>query len=123
MKIARQLVGYFLTGGTAAIVDVTAFILLVDLSLHIIPAAICSFAAAAVVNYLLSSRFVFKSEPSSRRFLLFLGAALIGLAVNVSITYLKVVHFDLTPVLAKCVGIGTAFLVNFTMNRIFVFKQ
>jgi putative flippase GtrA len=123
VKIATQLVGYFFTGGTAAIVDVAGFILLIDQGLSVVPAAICSFAVAAVVNYLLSSRFVFKSEASTRQFLLFAVAALVGLAVNVGVTYLKVTMFDLAPALAKVVGIGTAFLVNFTINRTLVFGK
>ena len=122
MKVAPQLGLYILTGGTAAIVDVGTFIALMHQGLPIAGAAACSFAVAAVVNYLLSSRFVFKSEASTRQFLLFAGAALVGLAVNVGVTYLKITHFDLAPALAKIVGIGTAFLVNFTINRTLVFR-
>lgn len=123
LKIATQLVGYFFTGGAAAIVDVASFIMLIHQGFPLVPAAICSFAVAAAVNYLLSSRFVFMSEASTRQFLLFAGAALVGLAVNVGITYLKVTHFDLAPAIAKIVGIGTAFFVNFTINRTLVFGK
>lgn len=119
----RQLGGYFCTAGTAALVDVAGFALLLSQGMTLVAAATCSFAIAVIVNYLLSSRFVFKSRASGSQFLLFAGAALLGLTVNVGITYLKVTHFDLAPTLAKIVGIGTAFFVNFTVNKALVFRR
>lgn len=121
-RVARQLAGYFCTAGTAALVDVAGFVLLLSQGMTVLAAATCSFAIAVIVNYLLSSRFVFKSEASGRQFLLFAAAAMLGLAVNVGITYLKITHFDLAPALAKMAGIGTAFFVNFTVNKALVFR-
>ncbi len=121
--ILAKLLGYFLTAGTAAVVDIGGFVLLTDYGLPILIAATSSFAAAAVVNYLLSSRFVFKSKASSRRFLLFLAASLVGLAVNVGITFLAATNFGMPPAVAKIAGVGVAFLVNFAVNTIIVFPS
>ena len=71
----------------------------------------------------MSSRFVFASKASGRQFLLFALAATLGLAVNVSITYLKVIHFGIAPPLAKALAIGIAFFVNFIVNRALVFRK
>lgn len=119
----RKLVGYFFTAGIAAVVDVGGFVLLSRWGVPILPAAAGSFIVAAVVNYLLSSRFVFRSEASTRRFLLFFAAALLGLAVNVSVTYLAATRLDLGPALAKLTGVSTAFLVNFAINTALVFRR
>lgn len=120
--IPLQLSRYFVTGGVAALADLGAFILLLSLDLSVVFSAICSFALAAILNYLLSSRFVFKTEVSGRQFLLFLAAAILGLGVNVGITYLKINLFDLAPSVAKLFGIGGAFLINYAMNRALVFR-
>ena len=113
---------YFLTGGVAAIVDAGGFALLHYLGVATAPAAVASFAFAAVVNFLLTARFVFGQRPTGRGFTLFLLAALIGLTVNVGVTIAVVELFGLPPIVAKIIGIGTAFSLNFLMNLRVVFR-
>ena len=119
----RKLVGYFFTAGTAAIVDVGGFVLLLQGGMHLVAAAILSFTVAAVVNYLLTSRFVFSHRLSVKGFLLFFAAALVGLLVNVSITVLVATQGDVTPWIAKLIGVGIAFLFNFLTNVAVVFRK
>lgn len=117
-----KLVPYAMTGGVAAIVDAGGFALLVNAGLGVAAAGVLSFCTAAVVNYLLTSKLVFGRERSMRGFALFLSAALIGLSVNVGLTLLGFYVFDLPPLVAKIIGIGTAFFVNFLINLRFVFR-
>lgn len=117
-KFAR----YFVTGGLAAIVDAGGFALLIWTGVPVWLAAILSFLAAAVTNYLASAAFVFHQPPSVRHFLLFLATASVGLLLNVGVT-LAALHWLACPaVLAKIIGIGSAFLVNFAMNVLLVFR-
>lgn len=116
------LLRYVMTGGTAAVVDLGGFLLLISQDIALAPAAVISFVAAAVVNYLLTSRFVFASEASMRRFALFFAVALVGLAANVGVTVLAATVLHLPPGFAKLVGIGTAFLLNFALNTGVVFR-
>lgn len=117
-KFAR----YFVTGGLAAIVDAGGFALLLWADLTIWLAATVSFLLAAVVNYLTTAAFVFRQPPTLRHFFLFLATASVGLLFNVSIT-LAAAHFLAIPaVLAKIVGIGCAFVLNFGLNVILVFR-
>lgn len=117
-KLAR----YGVTGGIAAIVDAGGFALLLTAGLAVAVAGTLSFCAAAVVNYALSSRFVFARGASARGFALFFVAALIGLSVNLGVTLLGVYAVGLPPIVAKILGIGTAFLVNFGLNLLVVFR-
>lgn len=117
-----KLFRYFLTAGTASVVDVGGFALLCLVPLPIAAAAITSFLVAAVVNYLLSSRLVFHAVSSFRGFGVFLLAALGGLLVNVSVTLIGTIYLSLVPVIAKIIGVGTAFLVNFWINLRVVFR-
>jgi len=109
------------TGGIAAAADVGGFAFLIDAKLNVLIAGIASFCAAALVNYLLTSQFVFGRTVTADGFALFLFAALIGLGVNVSITMAGVYILMLPPIAAKLVGIGIAFLINFGLNLLFVF--
>lgn len=104
-------------------VDIGGFVLLTNWGVPILAAATGSFLLAVVVNYLLSSRFVFRAGLSGRGFLLFASAALVGLAINVGVTFVAATYLGLLPALAKIVGVGTAFLVNFTVNSKLVFRS
>lgn len=112
---------YFVTGGIAAIVDAGGFALLNQIGSATVPSAITSFIVAAYVNFRLTSRFVFAQRASGRRFSLFLLAAVLGLMINVGITVGAVTLFGWRPLVAKVLGIGVAFSINFMMNVCFVF--
>jgi putative flippase GtrA len=113
---------YFVTGGAAAVVDTGGFALLDGAGVAIPIAATSSFFVAAVVNYVLTARFVFGQRATARRFWLFFVFALVGLVINVGVTVSVVAAFAVPPVLGKLIGIGVAFSANFTMNVLIVFS-
>jgi len=122
MSLHGKLMRYFFTAGTAAIVDVGGFALLCSVRIPIAVAAVTSFCVAAVVNFLLSSRYVFGRAPTWRGFGLFFVAALGGLMINVLVTLAGSWYLGIMPVLAKILGVGTAFLCNFWLNLRIVFR-
>jgi putative flippase GtrA len=119
--LINKLLLYVVTGGIAATIDAGGFALLIHSKMNIVPASFISFGVAALVNYRLTSQFVFGREATLRDFGHFLFAALIGLAVNVSVTLAGVNLFEMTPLTAKFAGIGLAFFVNFSLNYGVVF--
>ena len=120
--VLTKLIRYGVTGGIAAIVDAGGFALLLKAGLAVWAAGTLSFCIAAGVNYGLSSRFVFARSATAHGFALFFVAALIGLSVNLGVTLAGVYLAGLVPIAAKIVGIGTAFLVNFALNLLVVFR-
>jgi putative flippase GtrA len=122
IRLDNKLVRYFFTAGTAAVVDVGGFAILCHIGIPIAVAAVASFCVATVVNYLLTSRCVFHQAASLRGFGVFFVAAVGGLMVNVSVTLLGSLYLGILPVLAKIIGVGTAFLVNFWLNLRIVFR-
>jgi putative flippase GtrA len=122
MLLDNKLVRYFFTAGTAAVVDIGGFAALRLTPLPIVIAAATSFSVATVVNYLLSSRYAFNQTPTLRGYGLFFVAAIGGLVANVSVTWAGSVYLGMAPVLAKVVGVGTAFLLNFWLNLRVVFR-
>jgi putative flippase GtrA len=117
-----KLMRYAVTAGIAALIDAGGFALLIKMDLNVVPASILSFGIAALVNYRLTSHFVFNHSATINRFVLFMFAALTGFTINVGITLAGVFFFNLPPFAAKVVGIGTAFLVNFSLNLRIVFR-
>lgn len=118
-----QLLRYAGTAGTAAVVDLGGFALLVGAGAPVPPAAAASFLVATVANYLLSARLVFGAAPSARGYARFLIAATAGFAINVGVTVVAIEAGGLPPLAAKAAGIGTAFLANFALNVLFVFAR
>ncbi|MFM9848482.1 MAG: GtrA family protein [Hyphomicrobiaceae bacterium] len=110
-----------MTGVVAAIVDAGGFVLLVNAKLNIVAAGCLSFCIAALVNYALTSQFVFNREATLRRFASFMAGALIGLTVNVSIMFMSMSMLGVPPFAAKLIGIAVAFIVNFLINLHIVF--
>jgi putative flippase GtrA len=122
-ELLAKLVRYGMTGGIAAIVDAGGFALLVGAGLGIAASGTTSFCVAALVNYFLSSRFVFGQGRTATGFAFFFAVAVIGLAINVGVTLVGVYWLGLPPIVAKITGIGTAFLINFGLNACFVFRR
>ena len=120
MLSTKKFVGYFMTGGLAAIVDFGLFIALDGLGLVVALAATISFLIAAVVNFTTSSLFVFRTPIRLARMARFLSVASVGLAINVGVTVLIYQVLPYAP-LAKIIGIGTAFLFNFVAHSKLVF--
>jgi putative flippase GtrA len=114
--------GYIVTGGIAAVVDLGGFRFLIGAGLPLVSSAILSWLTAAVVNYNLTSRFVFRHAPSHQQGLVFLLIAAVGGSVNAGVTTFCADHFGVVPVFAKSIGIATAFVFNFLLNALIVFR-
>lgn len=113
---------YIVAGGLAALVDLGVFVLLIELGLALALAAVTSFLTAMAVNFLISARFVFGTAPTLRRLRAFAFFATMGLLLNSGIT-LAVAGAGVPAWLAKCSGIGGAFLFNYTVNALIVFRR
>ena len=120
-SLVRHFVGYLVTGGSAAVIDLGVFMLLLTEGFGLVPSAALSFCVAAIFNFTISTRYVFNSEASTRRFLTFMVFAIIGLAINTGVTATAAILLPISPGSAKVVGIGTAFLFNFAANALIVF--
>ncbi|MEM9170420.1 MAG: GtrA family protein [Pseudomonadota bacterium] len=117
------MIRYVGTGGVAAIVDLSGFAALTAYGAPLLAAAAASFVAAVIVNYALCSLFVFDAQMGPARFAAFFGAALIGLSVNVGVTYAAHAGFAVAPLFAKTVGIGVAAAGNYLLNAFVVFRE
>ena len=116
-----RLLRYAVTGGSAAIIDVGGFALLAAQRMPVIPAATCSFLAATVVNFLLSSRWVFHKRATVKRYGSFLSGSLFSLLLNVTTTSICDVYFKVPRGVSKIVAVGVTFLFSYWINARLVF--
>lgn len=84
----------------------------------------CGFACAATSNYILNRLWTFRShDPQiARQYLVFVGIALIGLAINNGVIYLLHDRLKLNFYLSKLLAVGVVTFWNFFMNYFFNFS-
>lgn len=121
MLSQRRFIGYFLTGGFAAAIDLGLFLFFEGAGMAVPLAASASFLVAALFNFASSSLLVFQTPVTVRRFARFLSVASVGLAINVGVTWLLFSVLG-SPALAKLLGIGTAFAFNYVAHSLIVFR-
>lgn len=111
-EVIGRILRYLIVGGTAALVDVTGFGLTRSLGIPLVAGATASFLAAAIVNFLLSARWVFGVAPTLRKFGPFLFGTLAGLTANVVVTAMSVGRLGLSWGASKLLGIAVALVLN-----------
>lgn len=119
---------YLLASGLALGSDAGLFLLLLDAGLSPMSASAVGYCAGILVHWLVSSRLVFADGAAARgtgerhrQKLLFVGSALIGLAVTTAIVG-AVTAFGLDPRLAKLAAIVVSFQTTYLLRRHIVFR-
>jgi putative flippase GtrA len=90
----------------------------------LIAANTTSFAVAVTCSYVLNSLFTFKrhhTELSLRAYLLFAASQVAGFVAHTATLVIAAKYLPLP--LAKLLGIGVGFVVNFTLARTIVFRS
>lgn len=112
--VVGRLLRYLVVGSTAALVDVTGFGVMRYVGIPLIAGATASFLAAAIVNFLLSARWVFGVTATIRKFTPFLVGTLVALTANVLVTAMSASRLGLPWVVSKLLGIAAALALNWT---------
>jgi putative flippase GtrA len=119
---------YLLASGLALGSDAGLFLLLLDAGLAPVTASGTGYCAGILVHWVISSRLVFADGAAARgtgerhrQKLLFVGSALIGLAVTTAIVG-GGSALGLDPRLAKLAAIAVSFQTTYLLRRHIVFR-
>jgi len=119
---------YLLASGLALGSDAGLFLLLLDAGLAPVTASATGYCAGILVHWMVSSRLVFADGTAARgtgerhrQKLLFVGSALIGLAVTTAIVG-GGSALGLDPRLAKLAAIVVSFQTTYLLRRHIVFR-
>lgn len=119
---------YLLASGLALGSDAGLFLLLLDAGLSPVAASAVGYCAGILVHWLVSSRLVFADGTAARgtgerhrQKLLFVGSALVGLAVTTAIVG-GGSALGLDPRLAKLAAIVVSFQTTYLLRRHIVFR-
>lgn len=130
MKIPAQFLRFCVVGGIGFVTDAWLLELGVEAGLAPAVARMFSVLVALQVTYALHRSFTFRSARGRgvKRWMRFLGVNLIGCAVNY-VVFLLVLYelpFEggrIERMLALVISTGVSLMVNYTMNRLFVFPK
>jgi len=119
-----QFFRYFFVGGSAAVVDLAVYTLLVQfLSVHYALSALVAYMIALAWNHAACLLWVFESKHRrAKEIMLILLIALGGLLWTEVLLYVQIEFFHLNEVLAKVIALWIVLLWNFSMRKRFVFR-
>lgn len=121
-----QLIRYTIVGGLAFIVDfILLFILTEYIKLHYIVSATCSFLVGLLINYYISTLWIFKSRIKNKQieFSLFTLIGLFGLVLNDILIYFFTEKFQIHYMSSKFVTAIIVYLWNFLGRKYFIFNK
>lgn len=123
-----RLINYLVASVLALGIDAGLFLLLLDAGLAPMTASAVGYCAGIVVHWLVSSRLVFADGAAARgtgerhrQKMLFVGSALVGLAVTTSIVGTGSM-FGFDPRLAKLAAIIVSFQITYMLRCHIVFR-
>jgi len=145
-KGVRQLVKYGLVGSAGMLIDMGIFYLLTvklsvqypfseyirdlldgKMSVNLINTDISHIISSIIAitnNFILNSYFTFKvTDDKFKRFLSFAGIAAVGLVISTTLVTLFVGMLKLDGMLAKILATCIVALLQFTVNKLFTFKE
>lgn len=121
-----QLIRYTIVGGLAFIVDFGLLFLLTEyFGLYYILSATCSFLAGLLVNYYISTAWVFESTIKSKQleFTLFSLIGVVGLGLNDLLIWTFTEKFHIYYMLSKLITAILVYLWNFLGRKYLVFSK
>ncbi|WPF66245.1 MULTISPECIES: GtrA family protein [unclassified Corynebacterium] len=128
--LKSQGIRFLISGGISAVVDLgLTWICNVVVGMSIPASRTIGFIFGTLVAYMINRRWTFRAEPSWRRFLAVMGLYAITYGVNVGGQTLGQRLFqdwgwdhNIALVVAFVLSQGTATVINFVMQRTFIFR-
>ncbi|MDR2908923.1 MAG: GtrA family protein [Oscillospiraceae bacterium] len=125
-NVAVQAFRALFVGGIAFVADAGVLWLISLTGLHYLVCAGLSFVVGVTVNYILSTRFVFKEKPAvkkSAEVMVYMAVSLVGLALTEGLMWFFTEIADLHFMVSKGVAAILTYAWNFTSRKIILYSK
>lgn len=123
-RLIKQIIKFGGVGVLCFLIDFGVLYLLTDIfSFYYLVSAAISFTVSVIVNYLLSVKFVFETNPEysqTRNFILFIIFSVIGLLLTEAIMKIGVDFFNWNYMAVKIIATAIVMVYNFITRKIFL---
>jgi len=123
--LVRQLGAYTIVSAVALACDFAFYLALVWLSVHASLAGAIGYSIGLVVQFMLSTRFVFvgsgTGKTQTRLTLEYAASAIVGLGLTATIIAITTQWLGIDAVSAKVIAVIVSFLAVFLMRRFWIF--
>jgi putative flippase GtrA len=125
MKKYHKIIKFILSGGSAAFVEYSSFIMLISIfNISVIMGNSLSFLCGLIVSFLLNKYWVFGStQGSNGEFLRYLTLALLNLAIGFFLMSLLINVMEMNSFIAKVVVMMTIAVWNYMIFSKLIFKN
>lgn len=124
--IYREILRFSLSSLTAFAIDYVCYTIFLNiLPPHLLTLAnVLARCCSSTVNFLINYKLVFKSdEKLSKSLIKYIGNVVLILGINTLLLYVLVTVCKINPYIAKVIVEMSLFIVNFTIQRAFVFND
>jgi protoporphyrinogen oxidase/putative flippase GtrA len=125
LNLAKQFGGYLVTGGTATVVDVLIFSILVNSGLWYVLALCISYFLGLTTNFWLSRRFVFGVywQNALVQYVVFTTVALNSLLANLGLLQLLINELNWDATSARLVSAACVAILSFAGHKLYSFSH
>ena len=126
-RVGVQLFRYLFVGGVAFLLDAGPLVARTELfGVHSLVSGAVGFGVGLVVNYVLSTRWVFAHRTLANRrveFLVFAAIGVVGLGLNEMLLFVGTENMGLDYRVSKLLAVVTGLGWNFTARRVLLFRN
>ncbi len=126
LPLRTQLLRFVLTGGLSAVVDFGTYQVMLHFGLYIHLAKAISFVLGTTTAYLLNRRWTFQAAGGGKQLASVFGLYALTFVVQIGVNALVltfVTHSFVDTTVAYVIAQGTATVINFIVQRKYIFRE
>lgn len=123
-KLSKEIYRFLITGILAFAIDYSLLYIFTEyFKIHVLVSSTLSFFISLVINYILSTKWVFQTKKDTKEFIFFVIFSVIGLLINQVIMKIGIYNFKCPYMIVKVFATGIVMVYNFITRKFLLFTK